>query len=119
MHDYKRLQLWQRSVDLVVCVYDLVKSLPVEEKFVLGDQIRRAVISIPSNIAEGLGRDSTKETRHFLSISIGSLAEIETQLFIASKLGYLTEEKFAILEEEISVIRKMLYRLSNSFIDRN
>jgi len=109
--DFKDLFLWQRAMDLVVEVYDLVKKLPKEELFALSDQIRRAVISIPSNIAEGQGRNSSKEFIHFLSIAKGSKAELETQLLLCVRINYLKEleiEKAMSLVEEVG---KMLHSL--------
>lgn len=109
--DFKDLFLWQRAMDLVVEVYDLVKKLPKEELFALSDQIRRAVISIPSNIAEGQGRNSSKEFIHFLSIAKGSMAELETQLLLCVRINYLKEleiEKAMSLVEEVG---KMLHSL--------
>ena len=112
MSDYKDLQVWQRSIDFVVEIYSLVKTFPAEEKYALGDQMRRAVVSIPSNIAEGMERSAVKEKVHFLSIAIGSLAEIETQLVICGKLGFITNERSMQCLEDVVTIRKMLYRLS-------
>ena len=112
MRDYKDLQVWQRSIDFVVAIYDLIASFPAEEKHALADQMRRAVVSIPSNIAEGMERASVKEKVHFISIAIASLAEIETQLIICGKVGYLNQSQYASHLEEIISIRKMLYRLS-------
>ena len=109
--DFKDLFLWQRAMDLVVEVYDLVKKLPKEELFALSDHIRRAVISIPSNIAEGQGRNSSKEFIHFLSIAKGSKAELETQLLLCVRINYLKEleiEKAMSLVEEVG---KMLHSL--------
>ena len=78
MSNYKDLQVWQRSIELVLDVYKLAQAFPLEERYALGDQMRRAAVSIPSNIAEGHARGSAKEFRHFLSIALGSLAELET-----------------------------------------
>lgn len=114
MKDYKDLQVWQRSIDFVVEVYSLVKSFPSEERYALGNQMRRAAVSIPSNIAEGMERSAVKEKLHFLSIAIGSLAEIETQLIICGKLGFVDGKNSAQCLEEVIAIRKMLYRLSTS-----
>ena len=93
--DYKELIVWQKAMDLVVEVYQLVKLLPREEMYALSDQMRRAVISIPSNIAEGQARNSSKEFIQFLSIAKGSNAEIQTQLLICTKLRYLNEEQIS------------------------
>lgn len=111
--DFKDLILWQRAMDLVVEVYQLVKKLPKEELFALSDQIRRAVISIPSNIAEGQGRNSSKEFIHFLSIAKGSKAELETQLLLCVRINYLTEseiEKAMSLIEEVGKILNSLQK---------
>jgi 30S ribosomal protein S23 len=117
--DFKDLFLWQRAMDLVVEVYDLVKKLPKEELFALSDQIRRAVISIPSNIAEGQGRNSSKEFIHFLSIAKGSMAELETQLLLCVRINYLKEleiEKAMSLVEEVG---KMLHSLQKRLTTNN
>ena len=117
--DFKDLILWQRAMDLVVEVYDLVKKLPKEELFALSDQIRRAVISIPSNIAEGQGRNSSKEFIHFLSIAKGSKAELETQLLLCVRINYLKEleiEKAMSLVEEVG---KMLHSLQKRLTTNN
>ena len=87
--DFKDLIVWQKAMVLVAEVYQLVKKLPQEEHFALSDQIRRAAISIPSNIAEGQGRNSTKEFIRFLAIAKGSKAELETQLLLCVRINYL------------------------------
>ena len=104
IEDYKDLIVWQRAMELVVEVYQLVKKLPKEELFALSDQIRRAVISIPSNIAEGYERNSTKEYIHFLSIAKGSKAELETQLLLCTKIHYLNNSD---IEKSISLIQEI------------
>ena len=93
--DYKELIVWQKAMDLVVEVYDLAKRLPKEELYALSDQMRRAAVSVPSNIAEGHSRSSTKEFIQFLSIAKGSNAEVQTQLFICVRLQYLTDEQIS------------------------
>ena len=116
VEDYKNLIVWQRSMELAEEVYRLVKKLPKEELFALSDQIRRAVISIPSNIAEGYERDSTKEYIHFLSIAKGSKAELETQLLLCTKIHYLDNLD---IEKSISLIQeigKMLNSLQKHLI---
>ena len=96
-------------MDLCASVYALLKSFPAEEKYALCDQIRRAVVSIPSNIAEGNGRGSRAEYAHFLGISRGSLFEVRTQLELAERFGYckLSDETTSLIEE----ISKMLYAM--------
>ena len=109
---HKDLDVWKRSIDLVLKIYELSQKLPSDEKFGLISQIKRASVSVPSNIAEGAGRSSTKEFIRFLDIANGSLSELETQLIIINRLGYFETEE--IIEEEIKPIRKMLYRLTQS-----
>ena len=92
MHQYKELKLWQKAIDLVELVYKSTLSLPDRERFNLVSQINRATVAIPSNIAEGAGRNYDKEFVRFLSISNASSYELETQLIIAQKLNYLSEE---------------------------
>lgn len=118
MSDYKDLQVWQRSIDFVVEIYALVKLFPTEEKYALGDQMRRAAVSIPSNIAEGMERSAVKEKLHFLSIAIGSLAEIETQLIICNKLGFINQAELTHGLDGVVAIQKMLYKLSASLKTR-
>jgi len=86
---YQNLDVWKKSVDLTVSVYELVKQLPKYEQFALIDQMIRATVSIPSNIAEGQKRYSNKDTINFCGIALGSLAELETQLFIVSKVHHI------------------------------
>lgn len=86
---FQDLQIWQRSIRLVEQIYQLTSSFPKDEKFGIVLQIRRSAVSIPSNIAEGFGRWGNKEFRHFLYISLGSSAELITQLVISSNLGYI------------------------------
>ena len=86
---YEELVVWQKAMVLARKVYVLQRGLPKEELYGLGDQIRRAVVSIPSNIAEGFGRESSNEFKHFLSIARGSLYEVKTQLQLAANLDYL------------------------------
>ena len=105
---YKDLVVWQKSMDLVAEVYKLVKKLPKEETYGLSDQMRRAAVSIPSNIAEGKERNFVKEYIHFLSIARGSKAELETQLLIGIRIGYFTEGDILKLLSILDEIGKML-----------
>ena len=107
MSTHKDLKVWQKSMDLVVLTYRLSSRFPSEEKFGLISQMRRAAVSIPSNIAEGAARNSTKEYIRFLYIALGSLSELETQFLISKRLEYISD----ILEESITEIRKMLLGL--------
>ena len=109
---HKDLEVWKKSMDLVEDVYKLMKQLPESEKYGLISQIKRSSISIPSNIAEGAGRASTKEFIRYLDIATGSLSELETQLLLLDKLGFCSPEEN--LNEEIQTIGKMLYGLKLS-----
>ena len=102
--NYRDLVVWQKAMDLTTMLYQIVRKLPKEETYALSDQMRRAAISIPSNIAEGFGRNSTKEYTHFLYITKGSVCELETQLMLCVRIEYLTEieiQPIMILLEEI------------------
>ena len=112
MKSHKDLLVWQKSVDLVVRIYSATHGWPKEEMYGLTAQIRRAAVSILSNIAEGAGRAGQKEFSRFLSIAMGSLAEVETQIVIAEKLGFLTDA--ADLNKGLQEIRRMLVGLNNS-----
>lgn len=112
MNRFKNLMIWNRSVDLAANVYKLTSYFPDEEKYGLTNQIRRCAISIGSNIAEGAGRNSNKEFRRFLSISYGSLYELETQIIIAYKLGFTSLDKTEIFCKEINELQKMVYTFS-------
>ena len=104
---FKDLEIWQRSIGLVEEIYRITKSFPQEETYGLSSQLRRAAISIPSNIAEGFARASEKEYKQFLYVSLGSCAEVSTQITIADRLGYLKQEKADVLSDEVKQISKM------------
>lgn len=108
IRDYRELIVWQKAMDLVVEVYRLTRSFPREELYGLTNQVRRAVVSIPSNIAEGQARQSTAEFRNFLSIAQGSRAEVETQLMIAVRLQYTTDADAESATSLLIEIQKML-----------
>lgn len=108
MGNYMELIVWKKSVDLVTEIYSVTTIFPKEELYGLTSQIRRASISVPSNIAEGHSRRSTSDYLQFLKIARGSCAELETQLIISKNLSYLSSEKFKILIEKTSEISKML-----------
>jgi len=114
MHQYKKLKVWQKSMSLSLMVYDITKDFPKEEKYGLTQQIRRSAVSVPSNIAEGAGRISVKEFKYFLRVSYGSICELDTQLMIASKLGFINKEDYYLLIKQLNEIQKMTYSLSNS-----
>ncbi|CAN5446268.1 four helix bundle protein [soil metagenome] len=111
---YRGLLVWQKSMTLVTDVYNSVKNFPKEEVYGLSGQLRRVVVSVPSNIAEGQGRDSVKEFVHHLSIAYGSLMEVETQLQIAANLGYLNQVEIDKLLEQTAEVGRLLNGLSRS-----
>ena len=108
---YKKLIVWQKAMELVRSVYRLSKGFPTDERYALTDQLRRAAISIPSNIAEGCGRTSRKDYAHFLSIARGSLYETMTQLQIAQDLGYIEiSEDLKVLSDDVGKILTTLMK---------
>jgi four helix bundle protein len=113
MRTHENLEVWKKAVDFVVLVYKGTENFPSEEKFGLTSQIRRASVSIPSNIAEGAARTSEKEFLYFLSNSQGSASEVSTQLLIAEKLGFLPQTKYFELRERLDEIGRMLRGLCN------
>ena len=110
-YSYKNLNVYQDAKSLVVDVYKLLKLFPAEEKYALCDQIRRAVISITSNIAEGMNRMSDKEKAHFIGVADASMMEVDSQLEVSVELGYLTPELYNTLEEKIDCIARQLSAL--------
>ena len=116
MNSYRDLIVWQKAMDLVEEVYRLVKQLPREEQYALSDQLRRAVVSIPSNIAEGYGRNAAKEYARFLNIARGSKHEVETQLLICVRLQYLKEPDIALAMSLSDEIGKMLNSLISKLL---
>ena len=109
--DYKQLKVWQKAMNLTMEIYRLVKFLPREETYALSDQLRRAVVSIPSNIAEGHGRGTDKEFIKFLWIARGSLLEVETQLIICNRLALIKVEESKFAQSLIVEVGKMLNAL--------
>ncbi len=117
--NYLDLIAWQRAMDLVEAVYQSTIGFPREEQFGLTSQLRRAAVSVPSNIAEGQGRQSPKEFRHHLSIAYGSLREIETQLLIAQRLGFLGTAEAGRLLNLTSEVGRLINGLLNSLARSN
>jgi len=114
IRSYRELVVWQKSVDLAEKVYRATERLPPSERFGLANQMRRAAVSIPSNIAEGQSRNSTGEFQQFLGVSKGSLAELETQTLLAGRLKYFLPEQVTGLLEACEEISKMLNGLQAS-----
>lgn len=116
--NYRELIVWQDGIKLVKAVYKLTEKFPRQEVYALADQVRRAAVSVPSNIAEGQARKSPGDFRRFLHIALGSLAEVDTQLVLAQEFGYITKEDIDVMDEQIQGLRKKLYALMNSLPER-
>lgn len=112
MRPHENLEAWTKSIDLVIDIYKTTESFPKEERYGLTSQLRRAAISVPANIAEGAGRNSAREFAHFVSNAQGSASELETELIIAYRLGYLSETLFAQLIGSLSRIGRLITGLS-------
>lgn len=111
---YRDLEVWQMGIELVKRVYRLTRELPAEERFALGDQMRRAVVSVPANIAEGWARDHTKEYLRFISIARGSLAELDTFFTLCIELEYVQADRMTQLTEFSDRLGRMLNTLQSS-----
>lgn len=111
MAHFQNLIVYQQAKELVKLVYALMKKFPSDERYALCDQLRRSVISIPSNIAEGMGRIAEKEQGHFINIAFGSLMEVLAQIDIAKDLDYITNEEYKQVESLVDEIGKMLSSL--------
>ena len=120
IHSHKELIVWQRSIELVIAVYNLTKKFPKEEIYGLTSQMRRAAVSIPSNIAEGRARGTAKDFLNFLRTALGSCAELETQLEIAQKLSFGDKADYnsvmGLLLEVSKMLRSMLTKMNPDFI---
>ena len=116
MHKFRELEIWKRAIDLTVDIYALSKNFPEDEKFGLTSQIKRAAVSVPSNIAEGAGRNSDKEFNQFLGISTGSIFEVETQLIIAERLNFLSSDQVEEVLNKSNELVRMRKSLKNKLI---
>lgn len=114
MHDYKKLKIWQESANLAVDIYKSTKNFPKEEMDGLTNQMRRAVVSVSSNIAEGSKRTTKKDFKSFLAIAHGSGAEVESQLYIAKELDYITEQEYVRFITKLDEIMRMIAVFSRS-----
>ena len=114
--NYKELDAWKESIELVQLVYEITQKFPSEEKFGLVSQLRRASVSVPSNIAEGCGRSSNKEYKRFVEIALGSILELETQLIIAAKLKLIHSEHpvFKKIENTIKIMHGLIHFLKKN-----
>lgn len=111
MHKVEDLKIWKKSIQLSKSIYQLMPELPKDEKFGLINQIKRSAVSVPSNIAEGAGRNSNNEFKHFLGIANGSLYELQTQLILTIELSLINNQNIQILIDECIEIQKMIYAL--------
>ncbi len=106
--DHKDMDVWKKGIDLAVSVYRITSAFPAEEKYNLISQLRRAAVSVPSNIAEGAARNSDKEFIHFLYISLGSVSELETQIILSERLEIISDSPGSIYEDCISMKKMIL-----------
>ncbi len=114
MHYFQKLRVWQEAMQLATEIYELTNKFPSEERFGLTQQLRRSSISIPSNIAEGAGRNTNGEFKYFLGIANGSSCEAQTQLILAERLGYITEEESKRTVKHIEKVKNMNFKLQYS-----
>ena len=106
---HKKLDLWNTAMELAVDIYSATENFPKDERYSLTDQIRRAAVSVPSNVAEGAGRQTRKEFANYLHMTQGSLSELDTQLELARRLGYLGHDNWMIFDQQVERIDKMLH----------
>lgn len=114
MHNIKELKIWNKAIDLTIGICKATERFPKEEKYGFTSQIRRAAVSVPSNISEGAGRNSKGEFRQFLGIANGSSYELQTQLIISNRLNLIDQETLTPLLSELEKIQKMNYKLQLS-----
>jgi four helix bundle protein len=119
MKTHRDLNVWNNSINLVTQIYKITKDFPKNEIFGITSQIRRAAVSIPSNIAEGAARNSKKEFNNFLSIALGSASELETQIIISKNLNYLSIANSESLISQLTTIQKMIMGLMKSIKSSN
>jgi len=108
MKDFRSLQVWEKAHNFALDIYKITLSFPKEELYGLTSQIRRSSTSIPTNIAEGCGRNGDSELARFMTISMGSASEVEYQLLLAHDLGYLSQEVYIELHEKVIEVKRML-----------
>lgn len=118
MRPHRKLDVWKEAIEFVAQIYEAVRSFPKSEQYALADQLRRAAVSIPSNISEGAARRTNSEFVHFLYVAQGSASEIDTQLEVAARLGYVSQEQKGDLDEKLDRISRMLSGLIRSVKDR-
>lgn len=119
MRNFRNYDVWTDGVDFCVQVYKMTEQFPKKETYALSDQMQRAAVSIPSNVAEGCSRRSEKEFGHFLEVSLGSAYEVETQMEIAARLGYVTRDQYDKSLESVQSIEKRLSSVINNIKPTN
>lgn len=115
-HYFRKLEIWKDGIELSKIIYELTRNFPKEEIYGLTSQMRRAAISIPSNIAEGAGRDTNKDFAHFLTIAKGSSFELDSQLILAKELGYITEEQLIPILDKLVILQNKIFRFREKLI---
>jgi four helix bundle protein len=118
MHNLKELKIWNKAIDLTVDVYKATANFPSEEKYGLTSQARRSAVSIPSNIAEGAGRNSNKDFNNFLGIANGSSYELQTQLVISNRLSLLSNDTLDDLLKQIDEVQKMTFAFQRTLLNK-
>lgn len=113
MHNFRKLNIWTKSMDLVTDIYKLTNTFPSDERFGIISQMQRAALSCPTNIAEGSAKSSTKDFSRFLEISVGSLYELETELNVSRNLEYINNETFEVYQNKIVELQKMIIAFKN------
>jgi four helix bundle protein len=116
-HSYQDLRVWQKSIDFVTDIYRITQSFPKTEMYGLVPQLRRAAVSVPSNIAEGQGRTTKRDFHRFLGQARGSLLEVETQVVVSSNLGYITADERKALLTDAAAVKAMLNGLMDSLVE--
>jgi len=114
MHNFRKLNIWELAIELAEEVYQTTSSIPSSEKYNLISQMCRAVVSIPSNIAEGAGRNTNGEFRQFLGIALGSSYELETQVILSTRLNYICIEDSEKISSKITLLQKKIYKFRQS-----
>lgn len=109
MHNFRELHIWKDALEITTAVFKLTRAFPPEERYGLTSQINRSAVSIPSNIAEGSARKSNKDFQRFLEIALGSCYELETQLLVAEKCGYISESESKERIDKIQILQKMIF----------
>jgi four helix bundle protein len=118
MHNFRELRVWKEGIEIAKQVYLLSAIFPKDEKFGLTSQIRRAAVSIPSNIAEGAGRGSNKEFAHFLNIALGSAYELETQLILTQEFGFISNVELAPLLEKLILLQRRISSFKTAILSK-